>query len=144
MLRYWGWLRRTAQEPACTSPPQVCVCLGTVDTNCFFNASLGCQSLTDDTATILAFPLICTCVCSGAERVCPPGASAGGREDHCGGNEEQWSDSYWRKVSKLLLWKIESSHLLAYKQGFFILGIRIQIFSVISFWNMIMILYSKI
>uniref|UniRef100_A0AAQ4PC18 Rac/Cdc42 guanine nucleotide exchange factor 6 n=1 Tax=Gasterosteus aculeatus aculeatus TaxID=481459 RepID=A0AAQ4PC18_GASAC len=36
----------------------------------------------------------CFCVCSGAERVRPSGASARGREDHCGGDEEQRPDSY--------------------------------------------------
>lgn len=41
-----------------------------------------------------AFPLICACVHSGAERVCPSGASARGREDHCGGDEEQRADGY--------------------------------------------------
>lgn len=36
----------------------------------------------------------CFCVCSGAERVRPSGASARRREDHCGGDEEQRPDSY--------------------------------------------------
>uniref|UniRef100_A0A8C4EXX0 Osteoclast-stimulating factor 1 n=1 Tax=Dicentrarchus labrax TaxID=13489 RepID=A0A8C4EXX0_DICLA len=44
--------------------------------------------------------LIHLCVCSGAERVCPSGASARGREDHCGGDEDL-----------LLLWQI-GFHLL--------------------------------
>lgn len=37
---------------------------------------------------------VSVCVCSGAERVCPSGASARGREDHRGGDEEQRADSY--------------------------------------------------
>lgn len=47
---------------------------------------------------ILALSLFCVCVCvclySGTERVCPSGAPARGREDHCGGNEEQRADGY--------------------------------------------------
>lgn len=103
-----------------------------MDTNCFFNAFLGCPSPAADTAVNQAFSLICECVRSGAERVRPSGASAGGREDHCGGDEEQRADSYRRKVSVLLLWKI-GCHLLVYKQGFVILSVKILIFSVIRF-----------
>ncbi len=108
--------------------------------------SLDCASSTADKAMNHACPLICVyvyvcvCVCarvcSGAERVRPSGAPARGREDHCGGDEEQRADSYWGKVRILLLWKI-GFHFL----GFVIICIWIVIFSVIRFRNVILILF---
>lgn len=152
-LRYWGWLRRTAQEPACIRPPQVCVCVRTIHSLLrYFNAFFDCTCSAADRAINQAAPLnLCFCVCvgacvcvycvsSGAERVCPSGASARGREDHCGGDEEQRADGHWGKVSTLLLQKIHFDFCYTDKPGFVFICVWTLIFSVIRLRNVILIL----
>lgn len=95
MLRFFGWSRLTARGPACTKPPQVCVSLSfRLDPFSNWHESVN-----------KALPFICVCMCSGAERMRPSGASARGREDHCGGDEKQRADGYRRKVRMLLTLK---------------------------------------
>lgn len=65
----------------------MCVCL-------FFIVRTRNDSSTTDAAIHQAFSLIHTFAGSRAERVRPPGASARGGEDHCGGDEEQRPDGY--------------------------------------------------
>lgn len=99
-LRSSEWSRRTARGPACTRPPPVCMCVcvcARARKTVFRNVRCSHKSSFS--------PLICAFVGSGAERVCPPGASARGGEDHCGGDEEQRPDGYWREVRALLLRK---------------------------------------
>lgn len=82
-LRSWGWSRRTAQEPVFTRPPQVS------------------QVFSHNTSRIpLNLVNICVCVCgSCTERVCASGASARGRENHRGGDEEQRANCHRGEVS---------------------------------------------
>lgn len=43
---------------------------------------------------VLSLFYVFVCLYSSTERVRPSGAPARGREDHCGGNEEQRADGY--------------------------------------------------
>lgn len=61
------------------------------------------------------FVCVSVCACSSAERVCPPGASARGREDHCGGDEEQWPDCYWGEVC-VILEAVGDAHLCSWME----------------------------